>query len=136
MVYTPQWRNTQIIPAEPAVLSCYLNITAAAKDLAIYIPWEYCQLDYSYAVALTAEDGTGNLEIDLELDAASGTEMHSLTLATSAAVGTIAEGTVTTVAACKDLGRHNTDRDAVNIETETGVGTAMLYMYFISDNTI
>jgi len=139
MVYSPTFQNTLPIPAEPAVLTAYLAEVSSAADFAIYIPWEYCQLDYSYAVLTAARTATDAVdwEIDLELDAASGTEMHSLSILTSAAsVGTIVEGTVSTQAACEGLGRHNTNRDAVNIESSSGVnitGQCMLYMYFKSD---
>lgn len=137
MVYSPTFNTTMPIPMEPAVLSCHITNTAASTNVPIYIPWEYCQLDYSYTVTLVANDATGDVEIDLELDAASGTEMHSITIATStAAVGVIDEGTVTTQSACENLGRHNTSRDAVNVEVDGGAtptGSFMLYMYFISD---
>jgi hypothetical protein len=76
------------------------------------------------------------MEIDLELNAASGTEMMSITVAASAAVGDIDEATVSTPSACANLSRENADRDVVNIEVDgstTGTGGVMLHMFFESD---
>ena len=136
MVYTPTYYGTYPIPLEPAVLSCFIQNTSAESNLAVYVPWEYCQMDYCYEVQLVANQaGSSSGTLDLELDAAAGTELYTMTIASSAAVGTIVEGTLTTVAPTKNLGRHDTARDAVNIEviSSNAAGAMMLYMYFTSE---
>lgn len=133
MSYTAGTENTMSIPIEPAVLSCYVPNSAAETNIVVNIPWKECRLAYAYAVCLTAVDTAGAMEIDLELNAASGTEMMSISMAAAAAAGDQAEGTITTPAACKSLDRTDGDRDAICIEVDGSAGATgavMLYMYF------
>jgi hypothetical protein len=60
--------------------------------------------------------------------------MMTATVATSgSAVGDITEFTVSSAAACKDLDRDDSSRDAVNIESNshaTGAAAGVVFMYF------
>jgi hypothetical protein len=106
----------------------------ATGDIPVYVPWDSCKLVYAYTVTTVAEGNQGAVEIDLELDAASGSEIMSITVAQNAAIGDLDEATTyTTEAASENLGRKDTSRDAVNIEITGAASTAwqgMLYMYF------
>lgn len=133
MAYTAGYDNSMFIPVEPAVLSAYIPNTASETNVVINVPWKACRLAYAYAVNVAAVDTAGAMEIDLELNAAAGTEMMSITVAAAAAVGDQTEATITTPAACKDLSREDGDRDAVCVEVDGSAGAAgavMLYMYF------
>ena len=122
------------IPVEPAVLAVHLVAPSnATGDVLVYIPWDSCRLVYAYTVTTVAEANVAAVEIDLELNAASGTEIMSITVAQAAAIGDIDEATVITAAAQENLGRKDTSRDAINIEIAGGTSTlwqGMLYMYF------
>ena len=133
MTYTPKRRETMPIPVEPAVLTINVKNSASATDIPIYVPWKHCQLSYVYAVVTTAIDGTGNMVVKFELNAAGGTRMYNLTAAGSAAVGTVYDATVATQSACENLSSDNSSRDAVNIEVDgstTGTGALQIYLYF------
>ena len=133
MVYTPSKTETLPIPAEPAVLSCYVPNTAAETNILLYVPWKQCKLSHAYTVVVAAIDATDAMEIDLELNAAGGTEMMTLTVAASSAVGTIDEATVSSQAACENLSSDTAARDAVNVEVDGSAaadGAVMLYLYF------
>ena len=84
--YAPTGRNTMPIPAEPAVLCCYVPNSAAETNILVYVPWKNCQLAYSYTTVVEAIDGDGDMEVDLLLNSSSGTEIHTITIAASAAV--------------------------------------------------
>jgi len=136
MTYTATKPDSIPIPIQPSQLSCYVLNSASETNLAVFIPWRNCRLAHAYTVVVGVVDGDGDMEIDLELNAASGTEMMSITVAASAAVGDIDEATVSSSSACANLNRENTARDAVNIEVDgstTGTGGVMLHMFFESD---
>jgi len=121
------------IPVEPAVISLLINNSASETNLPVYVPWKRCKLSYIYGIVTTVIDNTADLEIDFELNAASGTEMMTMTVTKNSAVGTVFEATVSNADACKNLSSDNTSRDAVNVEVDgssTGTGQMMLYMYF------
>lgn len=133
MSYTATSLNSQIHPCEPSFLSCYLPNSAAETNTVVNIPWKHCRLVAAYVVVITIIDNTADCEIDLELDAASGTEMMSITVTKNSAVGTQFDATISSDAACRNLGRQDDGRDAVCIELDgssTGTGAVMLYMYF------
>lgn len=132
MVYSPTLNNSMPIPTEPGILSVHLEVATATKDVAVYVPWKTCRLSYAYSVLTGSSTTTGQtVDVDLELNAAGGTEMMSINHAAGSAVGSVAEGSVTTKAACKNLDRANADRDAINIEHVGSIATTvMLYMYF------
>lgn len=136
MTYTRKMSLTTPLPNDPGVLSVYVPNSASATDIPVYVPWNRCQLTYAYTVVNSAIDTAGAMEIDLELNAASGTEMMSITVAANSSVGTIDEATVSSASACKGLNYSDTSYDAVNIETDgsaSASGGVMLYMYFESD---
>jgi hypothetical protein len=81
MTYTPLMQNKMPLPVEPAVLSCHLVNSTAATDVPVYVPWKRCKLVYAYTVVTEAIDATGAMEIDLELNAAGGTEFASISVA-------------------------------------------------------
>jgi len=121
------------IPVEPGVVSVLVNNSAAETNIPVYVPWRSCKLSYAYTVCTTAVDTAGAMEIDLELNAASGTEIMTITVAANAAVGDIDEATFTSQAAGKNLSYDDAARDAINVEVDgssTGTGQVMLYMYF------
>lgn len=133
MAYAATRRPTMPIPCEPGVLSVHLTNTAAETNVLVYVPWKNCKLAYAYTVVLVAIDATAAMEIDLELNAAAGTEMMSISVAKSSAVGDIDEATVSSAAACTGLDRDSSARDAINIEVDGSSGAAgsvMLFMYF------
>jgi len=132
MVYTPTFQNTLPIPVEPAVKSTYMISASGGANVPMYIPWEYCQLDYSRATVVEIL-GTSTMTLALKLDTSTGAELHSITLSSLAAVGAVFEGTVTTQANCENLGRHNTDRDTIFVETSGTSGSVMVELYFRSD---
>ena len=137
MTYSANQRVSQPIPAEPGVLSVYCTNSDAATDMLVYVPWKNCRLAYAYTVVGgTAIDATGDMVLTLELNAAGGTDMMSITVASSSAVGTIDEATIVTPAACRGLDVDNSSRDAINIEIDgsaAAAGAVMLYMYFEHD---
>ena len=138
MTYTANILNVMPVPAgEPGVLTVRVFNSAAESNVPVYVPWTFCRLAYAYAAVTEAIDATGAMEIDLELNAASGTEMMSISIAKSSDVGTIAEATVTSASACRALDRTNTSRDAVNIEVDgsaAAAGSADIIMYFERDD--
>ena len=73
------------------------------------------------------------MEIDLELNAAGGTEIMTITVAQNAAIGDVDEASYTTESASENLDRTDTAKDAINIEIAGSASTTwqgMLYMYF------
>lgn len=134
MTYTATKTNTMPIPVEPAVLSIHLAaLSTSTLDIPVYVPWDSCRLVHAYTVTTVAEGNVNAIEIDLELNAASGTEIMTITVAQNAAVGDLDEATVTTAAAQLNLGRQDTSRDAINIELASAGASSwegMLFMYF------
>ena len=117
----------------PGVLSIVVNNSAAETNIPVSVPWKNCRLAHAETVVTTAIDGDGAMEIDLELNAAGGTEMMSITVAASSAVGDVDYASVSNAAACNKLDRDNTSRDVINIEVDgsaTGTGQVMLFLYF------
>jgi len=132
MTFSPKLGAGIPLPSHPGVISVYLSNSAAEYNVPVYVPWRNCQLSYAYAVVQTIIDTVGAMEIDLELNAAGGTEMMTIS-ATGATIGTLHEATVSNQAACEQLDSQNSARDAVNIEVDgstTGTGAVTLYMYF------
>lgn len=136
MTYTRIMPVSMKIPVEPAVLSVDLVVPTggSAGDVPVYVPWKNCKLVYAYVVTTVAEGNKGTVEIDLELNAASGTEIMSIQVAQNAAIGDLDEATTwTSEAAAKDLSSNNADRDVVNVEvdgTATSTWQGTLFMYF------
>ena len=137
MTYTRIVEPTTKIPLEPAVLS--VDLTAAtdgsASDVPVYVPWKNCKLAYAYVVTTVAEADKGAVGIDLELNAASGTAIGTITVAQNALVGDVDElSSFTSESAGENLHSNVSTRDAINVEvdganTTTWAGT--LFMYFV-----
>jgi hypothetical protein len=123
------------IPVEPAVLSLYVGNSSAETNTVVYVPWKNCQLSYAYTAVVTACTATSAVtSIDLELNAAGGTEMMSIEVGSGTqAVGVIDEATITDQSACENLNSDDAARDAVVVEVDGPTdanGAFMLYMYF------
>lgn len=130
MAYTRKTSKRCPLPVEPVVLSCHLVNTVAETNVPISIPWEDVELVYAYTVCTEAIDATGAMEIDLELNAAGGTELATITVAGSSAVGDIDEATISTRSR---LSYNDTSYDAVVAEVDGSAaadGSVMLFMYF------
>lgn len=137
MTYTSNLQDSVPVAVEPAVLWAYVNNSASETNVVVNIPWKSCRLAYAYFVVTTIIDNTADLEIDLELNAASGTEMMSITVTKNSAVGTQFEASISSHAACKALSRDDADRDAVCIEIDgstTGTGAGIVYLYFEAES--
>lgn len=135
MAYTRKTTEKCPLPVEPNVLCVYVPNTSAESNILIDIPWKRCELVHAYTVCVTAVDATGAMEIDLELNAAGGTEMMTAQVAASSSVGDQDDFSVTTAAACKNLSRDESARDKINIEVDgstEAAGAVMLFMYFES----
>jgi hypothetical protein len=117
------------------VLEITVNNSAAETNIPIWIPWDEVDLDHITAVVTTIIDTTGAMEVDFELDAAGGTELMTISAAAAAAVGTEYDATVTTKAACNNLGRNQSARDRIVIEVDgsaTGTGQLHIRMFFVA----
>jgi hypothetical protein len=136
MTYTRIVTPTTDIPLEPAVLTVDLVALSAgtATDTPIYIPWKNCKLAYAYTVTTVAEGDKGAVTCKLELNAVSGSEIGTVTIAKNAIVGELDEIVFATESYGENLHSDVSDRDAINIETD-GVSTTAwqgtLFMYFV-----
>ena len=92
MTYKASNTSTVPIPAEPMVLHALLNNEDNANVL-VYVPWKSCKLVHAYTTVLAAIDAGSGCVLTLELNAAAGSAMYTITIAASAAVGDIDEGT-------------------------------------------
>ena len=101
-------------------------------DMAVQVPWKNCRLVHAYGNTVTAV-ASADLVIDLELNAASGTTIGTITLPTSSsAIGDTADMVIASAGAGQNLDRDVTTRDAINIETVTASGAAAadIFLYF------
>lgn len=123
------------LPVDPSVISLYVPNSAAETNILVPIPWDNCDLIHAETNVVAAVDSSGAMEIDLELNAAGGTEMMTITVAASSAVGTIDTGTVSSASACKGLSRSDSSKDYICVEVDgsaSAAGGVMLYLYFQS----
>jgi len=137
MTYTSKMNNTMPIPVEPAVISAYIANSASATDLTIPIPWKNCKLVHAESVVCTDLDTDGAMEIDLELNAAGGQEVASISVAADSSVGDVDLATMGTSAAAitaqSNLDRSDTNRQYINVEVDgstAATGAVNLYLYF------
>ena len=110
-----------------------LTNNATEFQTLIDIPWKECKLVSARFDVTTTVDTVGAMNIDLELNAASGTAMMNVSVTAGSAVAAQLYGTVTSAAACNKLDRDNTARDKINIEVDgstTGTGAGMLWLMF------
>lgn len=135
-VFSRQFEKTSPLDNDVKVLHAYVTNTSAETNVLMPIPWENQRLVKAVACVTEVIDNVADWEIDLELNAAGGTEMMSISITKNSAVGTIFESTVTTQSACERLGGREGARDAINIESDgsnTPTGTVNLYMIFEPD---
>ena len=119
------------LQCEPGVLTINITNSAAATDYPIYVPWKDVRLVYAYSVVTTAIDGTGDMAVKFECNAASGTSLGTMTVAASSALGTIDEWTEASTNT--RLSYDDSGIDAVNIDIDgssTGTGAIQMYLYF------
>lgn len=130
--FTPERENSQFVPVDPAVLSQIVTCAAstAGLDFLVPIPWESCKLTHVESKVLSTLDTAADHTILLELDAAAGGTMATLTIAASGAIGT--RDTATVDATYGDnLSRSNGSRDAININAIGGAASMVqVDMYF------
>lgn len=133
MTFTPKMKRKTPLFGDFVMVPVYVPNSAAAGDMTVPVPGHQCQLSHAETCVVSEIDATGDMEIDLELNAASGTEMMTITVAASSVVGTIDTATVSTQSACVALSYDDTARDYVNIEVDgsaSAAGAVMLYLFF------
>lgn len=146
MAYKASNTSTVPIPAEPMVLHALLH-NADNENVLVYVPWKSCKLVHAYTTVLTAIDSGTGCVLTLELNAAAGSAMYTITIAASAPVGAIDEGTKPSTITYEQwdanrgqLDRSNTSRDAINIDINgdgtDDAGTLWLTMYFEHDYSV
>ena len=130
-VFSRQYTKTSPLDNDIKVIHTVVrNVTCAVTDTLIPIPWEDVRL-VKVIASITEAVAAITWELDFELNAAGGTEMMTMDITKSSAVGAIFEGTVATQAACENLSAKDLARDAINIEN-TGTGkTGAANIYFI-----
>lgn len=135
-VFSRQFEKHSPLDNDIKLLHAYIsNVVTGEINVLLPIPWESQRLVKAVACVDVAIAATA-LEIDLELNAAGGTEMMTISIAKSSAVGSVHEATVTTQAACERLSAVEGTRDAINVEKEASAGSAgavNLYMIFEPD---
>jgi hypothetical protein len=133
-VFSRAFMKSDVHDSDVKMISAHIrNIVSGEVNTLVPIPWENVRLVKAVASITEAVDAVADWEIDLELNAAAGTEMMTITIAASAAVGAVYEATVTTESACQNLSAAIAARDAINIESDgsaTPTGAANLYFYF------
>jgi hypothetical protein len=133
-VFSRQYMKSTPLDCDVKVLSAHVrNIVSAEVNIPVPVPWENVRLVKAVAVITEVVDNVGAWEIDLELNAAGGTEMMSISITKNSAVGAIFEATTTTESACQGLTAAIATVDAVVIESDgsaTPTGAANIFMYF------
>ena len=117
------------LPNDPGVLWAHITNSASETNIPVYVPWDNCQLVHAYTTVTTAIDSTADMEIDLELTEAGGTEIMTISVPKSSAVGTVTEATFTSRAA----GRHLKNGSIIMVEVDgsaAAAGAANIYLYF------
>jgi len=127
-------KKTSPLDCDVKVIHAHLRRVVSTEDnTMVPIPWEGVRLVRSVAIVTEAVNAVA-WEIDLELNAAGGTEMMTMSVAKSSAVGAIFEASVTTQSACERLSAKEGTRDAINIESNAAAGTPTgavnIYMMF------
>lgn len=131
--FVRKFKKKSPLDCDIKVMQAHVVNSAAETNLIVPIPWENVRLVKWVGVVAEAIDATGGSEIDLELNAAAGTEMMTMTVAKSAAVGTVYEGTVSNQPALERLSASDSTRDAMNIEVDgsaAAAGSLNMIFYF------
>lgn len=133
-VFSRQYMKSDPHDSDIKVLPAYIPRQPGTSETntLVPIPWENVRLVKAVACVAVAVNAVA-WEIDLELNAAAGTEMMSISVAKSAAVGAIYESTTTTESACQNLSAAIATRDAICVEQEaaSGTPTGAVNLYFI-----
>jgi len=133
-VFSRAYMKSDPLDCDVKMLTAHIrNIVSAEVNTMVPIPWENVRLVKAVAVITEVVDNVGNWEIDLELNAAGGTEMMSISITKNSAVGALFEATTTTESACQNLSAAIATRDAINIESDgaaTPTGAANIFFYF------
>ena len=118
----------------PGILGPILLTNNATEfQTLIDIPWKECKLVSARFDVTTAIDSAAAMNIDLELNIATGTLMMNVSVTAASAVAAQVYGTVSSAEACNKLDRDNAARDKINIEVDgstTGTGAGMLWLMF------
>lgn len=115
-------------PGDPGVIWAHFLNSAAETNMAVKVPWDDVELVYAYMYNTVAIDATGTATIDLELNAAGGTQLATATLAKSGAIGTVTELTMDPTARTP-----LSNKSSINIEIDgsaSAAGACMIYLYF------
>jgi hypothetical protein len=118
---------------EPAVLCTVITNAITATEYAIKVPWDNCKLVYIYSLVSVVIDGTGDMVIKFEKDAASGERLADMTVAASSAVATLDEATLTLTRAGIKARHQLNHNNIINVEVDgssSGTGQLNLYLYF------
>ena len=121
--------------ANLAVVSQLVARSSANQDYPVPVPSKACRLIRAEAITTTVV-ATADMTIDLELNAAGGSAIGTITVATSgSAIGTIdtLEWADMTQANAKSLSLDDSARDYINLEVNshaTGAGGAMVHLFF------
>lgn len=136
MVYSPQKENTMPIPVEPSVLSTYVPVGAATAgyDITVQIPWKNCRLVHAYSNVVATLDTAAAPTVALELNAAGGTAIGTITAAAGDTPGTQDE-IASIGTAGRGLNRDDTSKDAINLNAKStnATGAFMVHMFFESE---
>jgi len=139
MAYTREKIQACPTPCDPGVLTFLANAvpSGSTSDSIIKVPWNNCKLVYGYTMVTTAVSSKAVFKVDLELTAASGTQLATCTQSKSAAVGTVVDFTMGTVGASSvtESSFLFDDGGLINIEVNGGssasiAGQALVYMFF------
>jgi len=133
-VFSRAFMKSDVHDSDVKMITAHIrNIVSGAVDTLVPIPWENVRLVKIVGAVTEVIDNVGDWELDFELNAASGTEMMTMTVTKNSAVGTVWEATVSTESACQNLSAAIAARDAINIESDgaaTPTGAMNLYFYF------
>ena len=135
--FTPDRKNSLFVPVEPTVLSQVVTCAAATAglDFLVPVPWENCKVTHVESKVLSTLDTAADHTITLELDAAGGSTIATLTLTAGDAIGS--RDTATVDATYGDnLSRSNGTRDAININAVGGAASMVqVDMYFEAEGS-
>ena len=133
-VFSRAFMKSDVHDSDVKMMTAHIrNIVSAEVNTLVPIPWENVRLVKAVACITEAVDNVAAWEIDLELNAAGGTEMMSISITKNSAVGTLFESTTTTESACQGLSAAIAARDAICIESDgsaTPTGAANIFFYF------
>jgi len=133
-VFSRAFMKSDVHDSDIKMITAHIrNIVSAEVNTLVPIPWENVRLVKAVACITEVVDNIGDWEIDLELNAAGGTEMMTISITKNSAVGALFEATISTPAACKNLSAALAARDAICIESDgaaTPTGAANIFFYF------